>query len=378
MRARFSKSSTHAVRTWIFAGVLGLGACGEHTTINQYYYSEVGGAAGSANSKTNELGGRTSGIAGEASDAAGQSGAPARTNGTAGEPSGGASGEAGQASESGAATGQAGQSGASGAAGETGEAGAAGQSLCAGAAQGSLLIPDEPADCHAVTCDGLGHEVRVVYQNNVPKSNEACGIATCDRNGNVGIEPAPMGTPCRAAGGAIVCDGSGVCVECLHTSDCPSGLSCSATERCVSAPCTDVDCGGACPPCADGKQCLVDSDCAGYACDTATLTCMSNQCADHQQDGNETDADCGGGTCAPCAFGKSCKLSSDCVTFACDGISLVCVEDACSDRRQDGAESDIDCGGGSCASCGVGRRCKSNFDCISGHFCNSASPRVCQ
>jgi len=374
MSAPISSCSAETRHLWIISCLLALGACGEHTTINQYYYSAAGGAGSVA--APSPSAGTSSGSA-----SAGTSSVAGQTNGVAGQASGGAGGNAGQNAVGSSGSGEGGVAAEAGAAGEgeaAGQAGAAGMATCVGAARGSMLVPDFPADCHALTCDGFGHEIRVVYQNNAPKSGNPCLIGTCDSAGNSSTEPARAGTPCRAEGGGVVCDGAGICAECLHTSDCPSGLSCSATERCVSAPCTDVDCGGACPPCADGKQCLVDADCAGYACDTATLTCMSNQCADHQQDGNETDADCGGGTCAPCAFGKSCHVSSDCVTFACDGISLVCVSDACSDRRQDGAESDVDCGGGACSACGVGRRCNSNFDCISGHFCNSASPRVCQ
>ncbi len=374
MSARVSNGISNAQLSWITGCALALSSCGEHTTINQYYYSDDGGAGGSANVVQPSAG--MSPAAGQMSG--GASSAGGRASGGASSSSGGASDTGGSAA-GGSNAGAAGAS-AAGVAGMGNAAGAsgAGAQSCSDAASGNLLLPDVPADCHAVTCDGFGQQVRVVYQNNVPKSDNPCVIGTCDSLGVPGSEPAPAGTPCRAAGGGIVCDGAGICAECLHTSDCATGLSCSATERCVSAPCTDVDCGGACPPCADGKQCLVDSDCAGYACDAATLTCTSDQCRDQQQDGNETDADCGGGTCSPCALGKSCTLSSDCETFACDGVSLVCVSEACGDRRRDGDETDVDCGGTVCAACGVGARCSSNFDCIAGHFCNTASPRVCQ
>ena len=35
-------------------------------------------------------------------------------------------------------------------------------------------------------------------------------------------------------------------------------------------------------------------------------------CDDGERNGDETDVDCGGGSCAPCAVGQSCKSSTDC------------------------------------------------------------------
>lgn len=40
-------------------------------------------------------------------------------------------------------------------------------------------------------------------------------------------------------------------------------------------------------------------------------------CSDGIQDGNETDVDCGGGTCGRCAAGKTCKAPADCLTGEC-------------------------------------------------------------
>src|SRR5207248_2392782 len=95
-------------------------------------------------------------------------------------------------------------------------------------------------------------------------------------------------------------------------------------------------------------------------------TCvMSNQCADSQKDGNETDTDCGGGTCLPCSINLRCSLNSDCTSNACGASSLTCVSNQCIDQRKDGNETDIDCGGGACTSCSGGRRCLLSSDCAS-------------
>jgi hypothetical protein len=127
-----------------------------------------------------------------------------------------------------------------------------------------------------------------------------------------------------------------------------------------------------------GAKCLADGECASNACDASSLACVADQCADHRQDGLETGADCGGGICRACPLGETCVISYDCGSQACNAHTLICVSDSCADLRQDGFETDVDCGGGTCAACPVGGRCQSNFDCPSGHFCNSATSRVCQ
>jgi hypothetical protein len=123
-------------------------------------------------------------------------------------------------------------------------------------------------------------------------------------------------------------------------------------------------------------QCQVDTDCASGACDGASFICVSNQCADHRTDGAETDVDCGGGTCAACALGLHCAGDGDCSSSACDGNLSTCVSSQCSDHRQDGSETDVDCGGPTCPSCAVGEKCLVSQDCPAGHVCNSS--KVCQ
>jgi hypothetical protein len=91
-------------------------------------------------------------------------------------------------------------------------------------------------------------------------------------------------------------------------------------------------------------------------------------------DGSETDIDCGGGTCANCANAKKCRVDGDCTSNACDGTSLLCVANQCADHREDGLESDVDCGG-LCAKCAVGKGCNTSGDCTAGHTC---SAHVCQ
>jgi hypothetical protein len=44
-----------------------------------------------------------------------------------------------------------------------------------------------------------------------------------------------------------------------------------------------------------------------------------NQCADGIQNGSESDVDCGGGTCPRCQGGQICTSSTDCHTALCTG-----------------------------------------------------------
>jgi hypothetical protein len=182
----------------------------------------------------------------------------------------------------------------------------------------------------------------------------------------------------------------------MCTSNCAVGLSCTSDANCTSNACdgvslvcdanqctdhrkdgneTDIDCGGGtCPACPLGLGCNVDTDCTSNACDAVSLTCVANQCADHRQDGNETGIDCGGGTCPACPLGLGCNVDTDCTSNACDALSLTCVANQCADHRQDGNETDVDCGGGTCSPCSSGQHCVVAGDCTS-LVCNSG---VCQ
>jgi len=127
---------------------------------------------------------------------------------------------------------------------------------------------------------------------------------------------------------------------------------------------TDQDCGGgACPPCADGRHCLAGADCASTYCRPDGI-CGAPVCDDAWQNGAETDLNCGGGTCPPCADGLSCLASADCASAYCrpDGV---CGTPACDDTWQNGAETDLNCGGGTCPACANGLHCLVRSDCAS-------------
>jgi hypothetical protein len=107
-----------------------------------------------------------------------------------------------------------------------------------------------------------------------------------------------------------------------------------------------IDCGGSCPPCADGLACASGADCANDVC--AAGLCAAPSCADGARNGVETGLDCGGVSCAPCAAGQGCDGGSDCTSLVC--TAGLCQSPSCSDAIQNGGETGLDCGG-PCAAC---------------------------
>jgi hypothetical protein len=107
----------------------------------------------------------------------------------------------------------------------------------------------------------------------------------------------------------------------IHLAPCAEGRCSTAApmnacrDRARDGDETDVDCGGACQPCAAAKQCSRAEDCQSHACDAGT--CRAASCSDGVHDGYESDVDCGG-SCAPCAAGLTCAADSDCASNNCD------------------------------------------------------------
>ena len=127
---------------------------------------------------------------------------------------------------------------------------------------------------------------------------------------------------------------------------------------------TDVDCGGpeaSCGRCDAGEHCAAATDCASGVC-TAGV-CQAPSCTDTVKNGAETDVDCGGGTCAGCTQGEDCNIGSDCAGGVCN--ANVCQPESCTDTVKNGDETDVDCGG-SCTDCADGKSCSAAGDCTSG------------
>src|SRR6478735_53262 len=80
---------------------------------------------------------------------------------------------------------------------------------------------------------------------------------------------------------------------------------------------SDVDCGGACMPCALKQRCNSATDCSEGDCIEGT--CQAANCNDGNQNDNESDVDCGGGSCKACPVGGGCTMDTDCQSGVCGG-----------------------------------------------------------
>lgn len=85
---------------------------------------------------------------------------------------------------------------------------------------------------------------------------------------------------------------------------------------------SDVDCGGDCAPCIDGKACGGNADCAGGQC--INSVCTSPLCVDLQLSPGESDVDCGGPICKKCTIGKKCVGGTDCESGKCINGACAC------------------------------------------------------
>ncbi len=167
----------------------------------------------------------------------------------------------------------------------------------------------------------------------------------------------------------------GVSAECKSGADCASQI-CTSNGTCAAATCndgakngdeTDVDCGGGtCPACDTLKGCSANSDCSSDVCKSGV--CRTPSPGDSVRNGNETGVDCGGAGNPTCPTGQTCAVRTDCTSDVCS--AGVCADGAgCNDGKKDGTETDIDCGGASCPSCATSKACTAGSDCQS-DVCN--------
>jgi hypothetical protein len=116
--------------------------------------------------------------------------------------------------------------------------------------------------------------------------------------------------------------------------------------------------------------CATNAQCCSLNCMFGQ--CQTPTCSDGIKNGNETGIDCGGGTCSTCGTGQGCNGGSDCTSGVCMGGT--CQAPTCLDGVKNQNETDIDCGGGICPACASGKNCGVATDCVSaiciGNVCN--------
>lgn len=215
-------------------------------------------------------------------------------------------------------------------------------------------------DCHDAVCDNAKPDTAVNDTDVYDDAND-CTEDLCT-GGVPSNLPRAAGDPCSMGGGKV-CDGKGACVACTSNSDCSSDLTVCHDNRCVPLSCfngvlnvgeTDVDCGGVtCKPCANNSLCLAETDCESGVCEKPggqnMFRCTTPSCTDTVKNGKETAKDCGGPDCTnKCAANDACSVPGDCKSGVC--VSGKCVTPSCSDGVKNGNEQGIDCGA-NCDSC---------------------------
>jgi hypothetical protein len=213
-------------------------------------------------------------------------------------------------------------------------------------------------DCRKAIC-AQGKLVLTVTDQDIYDDGNPCTKDACT-NGTP-TNTILTGSSCGVSG---VCSAKGACVECLGNGNCTDPTPTCVNSYCSAGTCqnqmpdgteTDVDCGGpTCGPCAAGQVCKVASDCTTKVCEDAFAgalfkNCQLPTCADGVQNGAETDVDCGGPICpaaSKCLESKQCTLAGDCASGVCQAGA--CKKATCNDGVKNGLETGVDCGAPGC------------------------------
>lgn len=142
--------------------------------------------------------------------------------------------------------------------------------------------------------------------------------------------------------------GGGTAVQCTIDGDCPL-----IVPQCQKYICNNNVCELGSEP--DDTTCSLNG---GTFC--LDGVCSRESCTDKRLNGNESDIDCGG-NCSPCQLTQLCNSPKDCASMSCNQICI----SSCEDGQTDGTETDIDCGGGNCPQCFTGGKCFKPEDCVS-------------
>ena len=99
--------------------------------------------------------------------------------------------------------------------------------------------------------------------------------------------------------------------------------------------------------------------------------CIDETCVNGTLDGSESDVDCGGEGCLPCAEGKLCNSAEDCATAFCDDGSHASGGAGGSAGGAGGSTTGV---GGNSSNAAVCAQCTDNADCSPvGGFCDNGS-----
>jgi hypothetical protein len=190
-----------------------------------------------------------------------------------------------------------------------------------------LLLCDQNVQASAEICDGEDNDCDGSEDEGNPGGGGACatglmgvcaagtinctgGALMCDQNVQAAAEicdgldnDCDGGTDEGNPGGGFACSTGQLGVCAAGTTNCSGGtLSCNRNVEPSEEICDDLD-----------------NDCDGEV--DEELMCPS--CIDGVHNGEETDVDCGGPTCSPCALDNACIVNSDCTSNSC--VDNICV-----------------------------------------------------
>lgn len=162
----------------------------------------------------------------------------------------------------------------------------------------------------------------------------------------------------------------GVAGETTWRADVLAAKGRASTEGELSSTCLDTG--------ITGSPCCVDTDCqTGFICGYGACRVIP-AAADN---GCYADDQCASGICFQCTpeaggcpDGFACELAETSGVPVCvradPAVTLggICASGpACDDYRKNGKETDLDCGGGTCAACADGMECFAHTDCEAGY-----------
>jgi len=240
------------------------------------------------------------------------------------------------------------------------------------APENTVLTNQIDGDCQRLQCNAVGEIVSVNDDNDLPDDDNPCTENKCE-DGKYSHPPVAAGEPC---GNNLVCDGEGKCVGCNSADDCEGNETFCKQKACVAGVCgfEPINEGTELPTGQEDGNCLVwvceDGDAVEIPDDADVLddgtVCTINTCSDgdHVVTSADEHTPCsegggkacdGKGHCAQCTQGTHCP-SSVCIDYVC----------RCDNGKKDGDETDIDCGGSSCAPCKPEQACLQDTDCETG------------
>ncbi len=218
---------------------------------------------------------------------------------------------------------------------------------------GAFTFDNVPGGIYSVVAEQPGNSSVSAAVSPVSVTNgSATNIGPIDIS-NYQTDASNCGTCGNACGSGQVCTGGSCAFACGAGQEVCSG-ACTATSSnifncggcgivCPTPPPATIPAGlspqctvvisGAEPVCSNGSCGVLGTNglrfaAAGTSCQKGDIcdgagSCVAPTCFDGQKNGTETDTDCGGPSCAPCATGNQCLVASDCQSMSC-GANNIC------------------------------------------------------